>query len=240
MGKVNLNLVLVLAVASVIAIPIVYGAIEPSIIINMDPSQTTKPLQIKDNLGTEVFSVDTDGTIFPATGGLGNSSLSSGVSFSNMYELSFEQVAQETQIFNASGRDNFLQLAKWRIDFNGIKNEKSPTSNPDVKNIGSILTSSLKSSDSTVRMELLVSFDDFVTVPETIMSLQNIGLIFNHDSEDSSGRICFGRSNFTDPCFIALAWGTTNVATGNGTFRDLRSDIIIIVPQGASVTQIIP
>lgn len=63
--KVNLNLVLVLAVASVILIPIAYGLVEPSIIINMEVAQTTKPLEIKASNGTTVFSVDTDGTVFP-------------------------------------------------------------------------------------------------------------------------------------------------------------------------------
>jgi len=66
--KVNLNLVLVLAVAIVVSVPIVYALVEPSIIINMDAGQTTKPLQIKDSVGTEVFSVDTTGTIFPSVG----------------------------------------------------------------------------------------------------------------------------------------------------------------------------
>ena len=63
--KVNLNLVLVLAVASVILIPIAYGLVEPSIIINMEVAQTTKPLEIKASNGTTVFSVDPDGTVFP-------------------------------------------------------------------------------------------------------------------------------------------------------------------------------
>jgi len=48
--------------------PAIYALVEPHIIINMDPGQTTKPFQIKDNLGTVVFSVDTDGTIFPSDG----------------------------------------------------------------------------------------------------------------------------------------------------------------------------
>lgn len=69
MTKVNLNLVAIFAILAVISIPIVYAVVEPSIILNMDSGQTTKPLQIKDNLGNEVFSVDTDGTVFPAQGG---------------------------------------------------------------------------------------------------------------------------------------------------------------------------
>ena len=50
------------------ASPTIYAIVEPHITINMDPGQTTKPFQINDNLGTEIFSVDTDGTIFPSDG----------------------------------------------------------------------------------------------------------------------------------------------------------------------------
>jgi len=45
--------------------PTIYAIVEPHIIINMDPGQTTKPFVIKDNIGSEVFSVDVDGTISP-------------------------------------------------------------------------------------------------------------------------------------------------------------------------------
>ena len=45
--------------------PTIYAIVEPHITINMDPGQTTKPLQIKNSGGTEVFSVDVDGTLFP-------------------------------------------------------------------------------------------------------------------------------------------------------------------------------
>jgi len=65
--KLNLNLVLVLTILLVISIPIAYALVEPSIIINMLSGQTTKPLQIKDFSGNEIFSVDTTGTIFPSS-----------------------------------------------------------------------------------------------------------------------------------------------------------------------------
>ncbi len=65
--KLNLNLVLVLTILLVISIPIAYAVVEPSIIINMLSGQTTKPLQIKDFSGNEIFSVDATGTIFPSS-----------------------------------------------------------------------------------------------------------------------------------------------------------------------------
>ncbi len=201
--KINLNLVLVLAVASVIAIPIVYGAIEPSIIINMDAGQTTKPLQIKDNLGTEVFSVDTDGTIFPS--GFGNIPLNSGTT-SNTYELSFEQVAETTQIFNASGIDNFLQLARWKIDFNGEPNEKFPTNHPRVALPYGFLSGHLKSSDVRVDMDVLVTYSDN-SQDESIVAISGSGLLYDSDSNSrgSSSVICVSRSSATGSCFLTLA-----------------------------------
>lgn len=56
-------------VGGLVSGPSIWAAVEPPITITMDPGQTTKPIQIKDNLGNEVFSVDTDGTIFPASSG---------------------------------------------------------------------------------------------------------------------------------------------------------------------------
>ncbi len=50
----------------VAATPTIYAIVEPHITINMDPGQTTKPFEIKDDLGTEVFSVNPDATISSA------------------------------------------------------------------------------------------------------------------------------------------------------------------------------
>ncbi len=58
-------------ISGVILSPEIWAIVEPHITITMEPGQTTKPLQIKDSSGTEVFSVDTDGTIFPSQGGGG-------------------------------------------------------------------------------------------------------------------------------------------------------------------------
>jgi len=52
-------------ISGVVLSPEIWAMIEPHITITMDPEQTTKPFQILDNFGDEVFSVDVDGTIFP-------------------------------------------------------------------------------------------------------------------------------------------------------------------------------
>jgi len=63
----KINYYAVVLVLIMIAIPVAYSATEPSIIINMENTQTQKPFIIKDNLGAEVFSVDVDGTVFPSS-----------------------------------------------------------------------------------------------------------------------------------------------------------------------------
>ncbi len=72
MDKQKITYIGLIAIALVITIPLAYSAVEPSIIINMESGQTTKPLQVKDSGGSEVFSVDVDGTLFPevATGSI--------------------------------------------------------------------------------------------------------------------------------------------------------------------------
>ncbi len=53
-------------VALVILIPTVYALVEPQIVIPMESGQFglgEEPLQIKDNLGTNVFAVASDGTV---------------------------------------------------------------------------------------------------------------------------------------------------------------------------------
>jgi len=61
-------IIALVAVALVITVPIVIsGATQPSIIINLEPDQDlvggSKALQIKDENGTEVFSVLADGSM---------------------------------------------------------------------------------------------------------------------------------------------------------------------------------
>jgi len=63
----KLTIFTVIVVASIIASPFVYAAVEPHITINMELGQTTKPFVINDDTGTEVFSVDVDGTITGST-----------------------------------------------------------------------------------------------------------------------------------------------------------------------------
>ena len=81
----------------VAASPTIYAIVEPHITINMDPGQTTKPFVINDDTGTEVFSVDVDGTT--TAGDL----------------TAFEFFQKETLQFTGDGISNRVTLAKWRL-----------------------------------------------------------------------------------------------------------------------------
>lgn len=54
---------------SIVAAPQIYAAVEPHIILVMDPAQTTNPFTIQDNTATDVFAIDPAGNI--VTGGIG-------------------------------------------------------------------------------------------------------------------------------------------------------------------------
>jgi len=84
--------------------PTIYAIVEPHITINMEPGQTTKPFQINDDQGTEVFSVDVDGTITPS--GTGTNGLTA-----------FEFFQKSPMTFFAD-RDNPFVFAKWRLTWN--------------------------------------------------------------------------------------------------------------------------
>lgn len=80
--------------------PQVMALVEPHITINMDPAQTTEPFQIKDDLGSEVFSINSDATISSA----------------NYADLVFKQES----VVNVDGPagdtvSNPLFLAKWQL-----------------------------------------------------------------------------------------------------------------------------
>jgi len=78
--------------------PTIYAIVEPHITINMEPAQTTKPFVINDDVSSEVFSINPDG------------SLSSG----NFVMLHFEQKGTITIPKEASFNDPEI-LAEWRV-----------------------------------------------------------------------------------------------------------------------------
>ncbi len=270
MTKVNLNLVLVLTVASVILIPIAYGLVEPSIIINMEPSQTTKPLQIKDNLGTEVFSVDVDGTIFPQPSGQGvvANSLTGNLillSVVNPNEFSIGQTP-------SGDSADFVQLHTWKIDYNrqiNIVTGGVPTGLfhlPNVfpmyaeiggliksDNVGDIYTISVfhNARDNTDASEWNQVIDDdpisgFELLIETnsltfVTKQQRLGGAFNDQSTGAVMKnFCGNNINSTNPCFISIRAGSSSSPSGtNGTVDQFNFQMLILLPDGATITKVI-
>jgi len=104
----------------VVLVPVAYSATEPSVIINMENSQTQKPLIIKDNLGVEVFSVDVDGTVFPApvipSGDIGDQSTIS-------YSSPSETIVAGNQ--NHNHVENPLLLYHVTVNNNGLPDRKT-------------------------------------------------------------------------------------------------------------------
>ena len=86
--------------------PTIYAIVEPHITITMDPGQTTKPLVINDDTGTEVFSVDVDGTISPSGATIGTGDITSFEFF------------QKTPVTFFADRDNPFVFAKWTLTWN--------------------------------------------------------------------------------------------------------------------------
>jgi len=247
MTKINLNLVLILAIAIVVSVPIVYALVEPSIIINMDAGQTTKPFLINNENGTEVFSVDTTGIIFPSVGGAG-SSFSAGDTGLGLVLLSFQQTAEISQTITATGEDNFEQLAKWRIDFNGVQNDASPDSSlAGVFLLNTYLNGFIKSSagscgtacQNDIEVIQMQTFDDLTFNDSALFVISNSIPFESVRVFGFNDSLCFGR-NSTQSCFISVAWGSITNANGTASIKNLRSDILILLPEGASVTQVLP
>jgi len=82
----------------VAASPTIYAIVEPHITINMEPGQTTKPFVINDDQGTEVFSINPDGSF----------------SAGNVVVLHFEQKGVIT-IQQGLSQTNLGELAVWQV-----------------------------------------------------------------------------------------------------------------------------
>ena len=91
-------------ISGVVLSPEIWAIVEPHITITMDPGQTTKPFVINDDSGSEVFSVDVDGTINPTSAG------TDGLTSLEFYRgpaLQFNNIQTDP-----------LVLAKWRLQWN--------------------------------------------------------------------------------------------------------------------------
>jgi len=167
----------------VVASPTIYAIVEPHITINMDPGQTTKPFQINDDAGKEIFSINPDSTFSSA----------------NYVDIVFKQVS-EVHVDAGAGdtSTNPVILAKWKFT-------KAPGVTDSFKPVSfmSLTVTGLKSSGThNVHCGLVLS-DDGITWRNTFFSTFFSTSEFTNRIESASA---FGISQ--DVMFFGLGcWG---------------------------------
>ncbi len=229
----------IIAVALVIAIPTVFALVEPSIIINMEPSQTTKPIQLKDNLGTEVFSVDVNGTIFPEQVSTNLRDFDGGVKIIVFNQIS--EVAFATD--NLGDFNTWNVFATWRIDYNSLSDDDSgvgtfpfPVMDPDKTIISGFLKSSNGIVDATVAIR--DSFDG--STWSNIVGIQRDNTVFiAQQASASSSSVCERTSLAQDECFISIRLGTDTATAITATVKDLEVYMQLVMPSQTTLTRII-
>ena len=195
----------------VISIPLAYSATEPSIIINMIFGQSEKPLIIKDNLGTEIFSVDTDGTLFPT---VGSPPLTPD---EELIELRTELMFYESRPIQihtltcnpCSDDTDFIGLAEWVITWDQAIDEDGNEFQVLITDLH--IASSMKSSGGTIRYGIYESEDSGTTFSSISLLVTSSVIFRNNDSDSDSLNICDTRA-FGETCIIRVQFGSTIVA----------------------------
>ncbi len=227
-------------IAVVISIPLVYAIVEPHIKITMDGAQTTKPIQIVDSQNNEVFSIDTDGTIFPDP--VLNKQVLADINTGKTV-LFFESASESASVSVTDGTniDQYQVLAEWELDFTTTEVGKGIL--PFVNVHDGYLTGFMKkdiSNEVAVRL-------DYHTVDEGWSNLLFISTTVNNlliggVSTQNGNSMCFrGFIGAVDPCTIKLVYGNTNTVGGNPTFLELEEIkfyLEITVPYGVTVTRV--
>jgi len=194
----------------VAASPTIYAVVEPHITINMEPSQTTKPFEIKDDLGSEVFSVNPDATISSA----------------NYVDLVFKQ---ESGVNVSAGQNitNPIILAEWELTKqSGITNSFKTFS------FTSLTATGLKSSGTfNVFCGAIVSEDGIDWRTSSLRVFFSTNQFTN--KADTSG---FSMSK--DDFFFALAcWGAEDDEVG--VMKEITFNGRIHLPLGYSIERIL-
>ena len=196
--------------------PTIYAIVEPHITINMDPGQTTKPFQINDDLGSEVFSVDADGVL----------------SSSGLKVLSFEQgpVIETTNV----GIDNAVELAKWRIDFASppTQGDKPPLRIVDAYVSGQIKTTNTA---SFAIFGYAISTDDTTWTPKCTIGTNQ--LVFGGDFCVQDQDTIFDETT-SDVGYISVRLYTFSFPEPMQV-KNAIVNLIIVLPEGATITRVI-
>ena len=191
--------------------PTIYAIVEPHITINMDPGQTTKPFQINDDLGSEVFSVNPDGTFFASNTILIHTAKTDLFQYSNNVD---------------NGRGDFFGI--WQV-----------TKQPGVENLG-IITSSCGgqveaheiSGTSSSKAGFFVSQDNEVSYTDFgSININSIPLTLREMFPQNLG---FPK----DTTHIAIGLGFSD--DGNiGEARNFNFFCFLHLPEGFTVTRVI-
>jgi len=236
MNNQKLNSIGLLAIFLVIAIPTVYGAVEPSIIINMESGQTEKPIQVKDSGGTIIFSVDTDGTVFPAP--------VIPTTVTTVQSLRHIVLGEEshTSTFTEDVDDQII-LAKWRVDFNSPLDDNGGFFGlPPVFVTHFVLSGFMKNDNADfVQTSMSTSFDD-VTIDDEFQTDGNGSVAFQVTKFDDVNDfdICQRDNIAEDECFITFGFHIPQGSGSTGVIADYLFELGIILPADTTITQVFP
>ncbi len=240
-------------IAVVISIPLVYAIVEPHIKITMDGAQTTKPFLIVDSQNNEVFSIDTDGTLFPdPTADIILNQASPDYKY-------YVEYTHEDVIIYGTGSDNgdynnWLVLAEYRIDFNSLtENEGSgdtSTTYPAPIFIGgSFLNGFVKSSSGTFDAEISVRWTrDGGATWFTLSSISRDGFFYSAmhqlwkfgDADEFCTRDRTSNPPEQNECIISIRQGTFYTGTISTHTKDVRVYAEILLPAQTTMTQTFP
>jgi hypothetical protein len=229
----------ILAIILVIAVPTVYAIVEPHIKITMDASQTTKPIQVVDNFGQEVFSVDVDGTVFPAP-----VIPPTPPQLTTVQSLRHILIGEDTKTstFTEDVNDQKV-LAKWRVDFNSPQDDNGGFFGlPPVVYTHFFLSGFMKNDNADfVSVAFSSSFDD-VTIDEEFLTDGNGSTNYQATLFHDGDSVAFcERSNISqNECFITIGYYIPQGTGSTATIRDYIFEVGIILPADATVTQLLP
>ena len=192
----------------------IYAIVEPHITITMDPGQTTKPFVINDDTGSEVFSVNPDGSFFAA----------------NVAQLHF---GQNSEVSVAAGDVLATPkiLARWNIIH--------PAGEEAAKRVtwGSVLTAvGIRDSGSnTIRLVMLTSVDNGSTWSTSDHSVFGFGSSFSASQDTQEVAIFSFPNDLTDLAFAAISGdGATT-----GRWKEIESSVIIFLPSNYKVVRVV-
>lgn len=196
----------------VAASPTIYAIVEPHITITMDPGQTTKPFVINDDAGTEVFSVDVDGTISPSK--------------SFVYQQDAGNVITVPAI---NDFNNQLIIAQWGVDRVG-------NYDLDIPSDGEYVAGEIRRVSGTgiLHVEFCNSADGGATWGFGFASIIGNSPTFFHDFEFDSGIVRFGDLDTNEIAVCAWNDDVTSV------FEIQRLHMVsnTILPADVTVTEI--